>query len=49
MKREQQNGPTPAERFLAFTKKVTSVPKAVIDQREAEYQRARKQNRKKGK
>lgn len=41
--------PTPFEKFLAFTKKVVAVPKAEIDRREAEYQRARKLRREKGK
>ena len=33
--------PTPAEKFRAFAQRVVSVPKAVIDQREAEYQKQR--------
>jgi hypothetical protein len=37
--------PTPAEKFLAFTKRVVSVPKTVIDQREKEYKAARKRKR----
>jgi hypothetical protein len=38
---------TPFEKFRAFTQKVISVPKAEIDRREAEYQKARKNKRKK--
>lgn len=38
--------PTEFEKFRDFTKRVVSVPKAVIDQREKEYQKARKQKRK---
>lgn len=37
--------PTPREKFLAFTKKVVSVPKAEIDKREREYQRSRKRKK----
>ena len=37
---------TPFDKFRAFTQKVVSVPKAVIDQREAEYQRTRKNKKK---
>jgi hypothetical protein len=41
----QQEG-TPREKFLAFTKKVVSVPKSEIDKREREYQRRRKRKKK---
>jgi len=34
--------PTEAEAFRAFAQKVVSVPKAVIDRREAAYQKSRK-------
>ncbi len=34
------------ERFRAFAKKVVNVPKAVIDRREADYQKSRKALRK---
>ena len=34
------------DKFLAFTKKVISVPKSEIDRREAKYQKARKNKRK---
>lgn len=36
---------TPFEKFREFTRKVVSIPKSEIDQREAEYQKARKKNR----
>ena len=36
------------EKFKDFAKKVVSVPKTEIDQREAEYQKARKQKKKRG-
>jgi hypothetical protein len=39
---QAQNQPTEFERFLAFTKKVVSVPKAEIDRREAIYKAERK-------
>jgi hypothetical protein len=42
----RQKQPTQFEKFLAFTKKVVSVPKVEIDRREKEYQKARKQRRK---
>ena len=37
--------PTPREKFLAFTKKIVAVPKAEIDKREREYQRARRRKK----
>ena len=39
--------PTPSERFKQLARQVISVPKAEIDRREAEYQKARKNKRKK--
>jgi hypothetical protein len=38
-----------AENFLKFTQKIVSVPKAEIDRREAEYQKSRKNKRKRRK
>ena len=40
---------TQFEKFREFTKKVVSVPKSEIDRREAEYQKARKQEKKRRK
>jgi hypothetical protein len=40
------NNQTPFEKFKDFTQKVVSVPKAEIDRREAEYQKAQKQKKK---
>jgi hypothetical protein len=37
---------TPFEKFRAFTQKIVSVPKAEIDRREAEYQKSRKNKKK---
>ena len=39
------NEPTPAQKFIAFTKRVVAVPKAEIDKRERQYQAARKRKR----
>jgi hypothetical protein len=36
---------TEAEKFIKFTRKVVSVPKAEIDKREREYQRSRKRKK----
>ncbi len=36
---------TPSEKFREFTKRVVSVPKSVIDQREKEYKAARKRRK----
>jgi hypothetical protein len=44
-----KNGPTPFDKFLAFTKRVVSVPKSEIDKREREYQAARKRKRRQAK
>jgi hypothetical protein len=46
---ESKNTLTPFEKFKEFTKQVISVPKAEIDRREAEYQKARKNKRKRRK
>jgi hypothetical protein len=47
MNNDKQTGEdTPFDKFLAFTKRVVSVPKAEIDRREAEYKKARKIRRK---
>lgn len=40
---------TPFEKFRNFTKKIVAVPKSEIDRREAEYQKARKNKRKRNK
>jgi len=40
---------SPFEKFREFTKKVVSVPKTEIDRREAEYQKSRKNKRKRRK
>jgi hypothetical protein len=40
---------TPFEKFRQFTQKIVSVPKEEIDRREAEYQKARKNKRKRRK
>jgi hypothetical protein len=40
---------TPFEKFRQFTKKIVSVPKEEIDRREAEYQKARKNKKKRRK
>jgi hypothetical protein len=40
---------TPFEKFRQFTQKIVSVPKSEIDRREAEYQKARKNKRKRRK
>jgi hypothetical protein len=40
---------TEFEKFSQFAKQVVSVPKAEIDRREAEYQKARKQEKKRRK
>ena len=37
---------TPFEKFRRFTEKIVSVPKAEIDRRETEYQKGRKNKRK---
>lgn len=37
------------EKFRDFTRKVISVPKSEIDRREVEYQKARKQKKKRAK
>ena len=46
---EKKETPTPFEKFRQFTQKVVSVPKAEIDRREAEYQKTRKNKRKRRK
>jgi hypothetical protein len=43
--RTSANEPTPFEKFRDFTKRVVSVPKTVIDQREKEYKAERKRKR----
>jgi hypothetical protein len=40
---------TPFEKFRQFTQKIVSVPKEEIDRRESEYQKARKNKRKRRK
>jgi hypothetical protein len=37
--------PTPFERFWDFARRIVAVPKAEIDQQEAEYQRQRKKRK----
>jgi len=37
--------PTPFERFWDFARRIVAVPKAEIDEQEAEYQRQRKKQR----
>jgi hypothetical protein len=41
MANEQNQNDTPFEKFRQFTKKIVSVPKAEIDQREKQYQKDR--------
>ena len=45
MREPMPEEPTPFEKFREFVRKVVSVPKSEIDQREAEYKRMRKQKR----
>jgi hypothetical protein len=44
-----QKEKTPFEKFREFTQKIVSVPKVEIDRREAEYQKSRKNKRKRRK
>jgi hypothetical protein len=42
----KEETPSPFEKFRQFTQKIVAVPKSEIDRREAEYQKSRKNKRK---
>jgi len=49
MDTDKNKEPSEADKFRAFTQKIVSVPKEEIDRREAEYQKTRKNKRKRRK